>query len=76
MVCCPCRPCRERQLGQRSQYYTGGCVEKEQLEGSWKGAAVQRGLEPGTRRIVIVRSRYQATTSADIVIWETLCVIL
>jgi hypothetical protein len=25
----------------------------------WKGAAVQRGLEPGSRTIVIDRSRYQ-----------------
>jgi hypothetical protein len=32
---------------------------------SWKGASIQRGLEPGSRRIAIVRSRYQATSSED-----------
>jgi hypothetical protein len=29
---------------------------------SWKGAAVQRGVESGRRVIVIVRSRYQTKT--------------
>jgi hypothetical protein len=38
--------------------------------GSWKGAAVQGGLEPGSRGTAIVRSRYQATTSEDIAGWE------
>jgi hypothetical protein len=28
-------------------------------ESSWKGAAVQRGLEPGSRGIAIVTSHYQ-----------------
>jgi hypothetical protein len=31
----------------------------------WKGPAFQRGLEPESRGIAIVRSRYQATTSED-----------
>jgi hypothetical protein len=29
----------------------------------WKGAAIQRGLEPGGRGIALVRSRYQETSS-------------
>jgi hypothetical protein len=32
---------------------------------SWKGAAVQRGLERGSRGLATVRSHYQATTSVD-----------
>jgi hypothetical protein len=43
---------------------------------SWKGVAVQRGLEPGSRGIAIVRSRYQATTSEDTVGWRRLDVKL
>jgi hypothetical protein len=37
-----------RQLGQPSQFYTGGSEEMGQLEKSWKGAAIQRGLERGS----------------------------
>jgi hypothetical protein len=40
----------------------------------WMGAAVQRGLEPGSRGIAIVRSRYQATTSKDTASWKRLSV--
>jgi hypothetical protein len=29
----------------------------------WKGAVIQRGLEPGGRGIPLVRSRYQETSS-------------
>jgi hypothetical protein len=36
-------------------------------KGSWKGAAVQRGLEHGSKRIFIVRSRFQETSSEDAV---------
>jgi hypothetical protein len=36
---------------------------------SWKGAAIQRGLERGGRRISIVRSRYEATASEDTAGW-------
>jgi hypothetical protein len=39
---------------------------------SRKGAAVQRGLEPGSRGIAIVRSWYQETSSEDIAGWERL----
>jgi hypothetical protein len=42
---------------------------------SWKGAAVQRGLEPGSRGIAIVRSRYQETSSEDTEGWKRLSVI-
>jgi hypothetical protein len=38
--------------------------------GSWKGAAVQRWLEPGSRGISTVRSRYQALTSEDTAGWK------
>jgi hypothetical protein len=34
---------------------------------SWKGAAIERGLESRSRGIVIVRSCYQTTTSEDTV---------
>jgi hypothetical protein len=40
--------------------------------GSWKGAAVQRGPEPGSKEIVIVRNRYQKPTSEDIASWKNL----
>jgi hypothetical protein len=43
---------------------------------SWKGAAVQRGLDPGSRKIATVRNRYLATTSDDIAAWKCLSVIL
>jgi hypothetical protein len=32
----------------------GGCEEKGQLQESWKGATIQRGLEHGSRGIAIV----------------------
>jgi hypothetical protein len=44
--------------------------------GSWKGVAVQRGFESGSRGIAIVRSRYQETSSEDAAGWERLGVIL
>jgi hypothetical protein len=34
------------------------------------GAAVQRGLEPGSRGIAIVRSRYRETYGEDTEDWE------
>jgi hypothetical protein len=40
--------------------------------GSWKGTAVQRGLEPGSRGIAIVRTRYQAIASEDTASWKRL----
>jgi hypothetical protein len=39
---------------------------------SWKGAAIPKELEPGSRGIVTVRSRYQATTSEDTAGWKRL----
>jgi hypothetical protein len=54
-----------RQLGQPSQFSTGGCEEKGQLEASWKGAAIQRGLERESWRFFTVTSRYQGS-------WEPL----
>jgi hypothetical protein len=42
---------------------------------SWKGTAVQMGLEPRCRGIAIVRSRFQATTSEDSAGWKLACVL-
>jgi hypothetical protein len=42
--------------------------EKRNLEGSRRP---ERLLEPGSRRLVIIRRRYQATTSEDSVCWRT-----
>jgi hypothetical protein len=39
---------------------------------SWKGADVQRRLEPGSRRLTIVRSPYQATTCEHTARWKRL----
>jgi hypothetical protein len=39
---------------------------------SWKGAAIQSGLEHGSRGIAIVRSRYQANTIEDTAGWKRL----
>jgi hypothetical protein len=39
---------------------------------SWKGAAFLRGLEDGSRRIAIVRSLYQDTSSEDTASWKRL----
>jgi hypothetical protein len=54
----------------------GSLKKRATVKFNWKGAAVQRGLEPGRRGIAIVRSRYQATTSQDTVGWRTLDVKL
>jgi hypothetical protein len=40
--------------------------------GTWKGAAVQTGLEHGSRGIPIVRSRYQETSNEDTTGWKNL----
>jgi hypothetical protein len=48
---------------------------------SWMGATVTRALEPGSRRLAIVRSRYQATTSEDtarykrLKVWKSVMVL-
>jgi hypothetical protein len=39
---------------------------------SWKGAAIHRELQHGSKGIVSVRSRYLARTSEDITNWEYL----
>jgi hypothetical protein len=43
---------------------------------SWKGTDVQKELEPVNRGLVIIRNRYQATTSEDTEGWKGLGVIL
>jgi hypothetical protein len=40
--------------------------------GSWKGAAIQRGLDPGNRRISTVRSRYQGAVGESTADWKRL----
>jgi hypothetical protein len=42
--------------------------------GSSKGAAIQTGLQPGSRGTAIVRSHYQATTNEDTAGWKRLSV--
>jgi hypothetical protein len=41
---------------------------------SWKRAAVQRGLEPGSRGIASVRSRYQGKAGEETAGWKRLSV--
>jgi hypothetical protein len=43
---------------------------------SWKGAAVRKGIEPGSRGIAVVRSRHQATTIEDTAVWKNLARVL
>jgi hypothetical protein len=45
-------------------------TQSVESEFSCKGAAIRRGLEPGSREIAIVRSRYQATTSEETAGWK------
>jgi hypothetical protein len=40
--------------------------------GTWKGATIQRGLEPRSRGLAIVRSHYQETSSEDTAGWKRL----
>jgi hypothetical protein len=37
---------------------------------SFKGAAIQRGLQDGNRGLATVRSRYQETSSEDTALWK------
>jgi hypothetical protein len=37
---------------------------------NWKGAAIHRVLEPGSRGLATVRSRYQAATGEDTAGWK------
>jgi hypothetical protein len=50
--------------------------ESVKKRGSWKGAAVQRGFEPESRELAIIRSRYQATISEETAGWKRLNMIL
>jgi hypothetical protein len=45
----------------------GSVVRKAE---SWKGAAVQRGLEYGRKEIAVVRSCYQETSSENTAGWK------
>jgi hypothetical protein len=42
---------------------------------NWKGAAIQREFEQGSRGLAIVRSRFQAITSKDTAGWKKIRVI-
>jgi hypothetical protein len=44
--------------------------------GSWKGAAIQKGLGSGIRGVAFVRSRYEATTGEDTAGWKRFTLIL
>jgi hypothetical protein len=66
---------RPVQKGYKEDNWDNGVIyvrEAVKKMDSWKGAAVQRGLEPGRRGLAIVRSRYQAATSEDIAGWKAL----
>jgi hypothetical protein len=54
-----------KTTGEQSQF----CMRLVKKKGSWKVAANQRQLEPGSRGIAIVRSRCQATTSEGTANW-------
>jgi hypothetical protein len=45
----------------------GSVWESVRKRDSWKGAAIQRGLQPESKELIIVINRYQATTSEDTV---------
>jgi hypothetical protein len=49
----------------RAKGYKGDNWSKKKKTRSWRGAAVQRGLEPGNRETTVVKSRYLATTTED-----------
>jgi hypothetical protein len=66
------RSCKEDNWGNQ----VSSVRESVKKKVSWKGATVQRGLEPRSRGLAIVRSRYQATTSEDTAGWKTVSVIL
>jgi hypothetical protein len=56
---------------QPSQFYTGICEEKGQLDDSRKRADIERGLERGSWRISTVRICYQGKAE-DTAGWKTL----
>jgi hypothetical protein len=41
---------------------------------SWKKAAIQRGIQRGSRRISTVRSHYQGAVGEDTAVWKRLSV--
>jgi hypothetical protein len=50
--------------------------ESVKKRGSWKGTAFQRGLEPESKELAIIISRYQEAISEETAGWERLRVIL
>jgi hypothetical protein len=62
------RGCKEDNWGNR----VSSVWEFVRKRSSKKKAAVQRGIEPGSRGIVVVRSRHQATTEEDTAGWKRL----
>jgi hypothetical protein len=60
-------------LAVKRKSYSNSDSDSHWRRGSWKGAAVQRGLEHG-RRTDIVRSRYHEKSSDDTASWRRLSV--
>jgi hypothetical protein len=61
-----CRAVSRQRLGKHFTATKDTNATIEEL----KGSTVQKGLEPGSRGIVYVKSRYQATTSEDSTGWK------
>jgi hypothetical protein len=58
-------PCRGVKKEDSWGNQVSSVLEFVKKRDSWKGAAVQRGLEPRGSGIAIVRSHYKAATSED-----------
>jgi hypothetical protein len=56
-------------------FYGGPCQEviRRTTGASWKGAAIQGGLESRSRRMAIVRSHYQGMAGEDTAGWKRCC---
>jgi hypothetical protein len=60
------RGCKKNNWGNR----VSSVRESLKKRDIWKGAAVHRELEPGSRGITIVRSRCQASNSEEAAGWN------
>jgi hypothetical protein len=59
----------KEKIGATKSFLYGS---QKQEHFSWKRAADQRGLGHGSRRIAIVRSRYQETSRKDTAGWKNM----
>jgi hypothetical protein len=64
------RGCKEDNWGNRVSSVREAVRKRGRRRAIVRGAAVQRGLEPGSRRLAIVGSRYQVTTTEDTEGWK------